>query len=152
MIEEIKKPKVGAGVGVLILNKDKKILLGKRHDNLDKADSAFRISACWTMPGGKLEFGETFEECGKREVEEETGIKLNSIKVICTNNDMNECAHFITIGLISEEFEGEAKVIEPEEITEWGWFSLNNLPENLFFPSAHILENYKQNKFYIEKE
>lgn len=67
---------------------------------------------------------------------------------------MTENAHFITIGLLSVheegDFEGLVKVMEPDEITEWKWFELDNLPEKIYFPSAKVLENYKQKKFYIK--
>ena len=46
---------------------------------------------------------------------------------------------------------GEAKALEPEEITEWNWFGLDKLPEPLFFPSKKILENYLRKEYYIEK-
>jgi 8-oxo-dGTP diphosphatase len=141
--------KVGAGFGVLMI-KDNKILLGKRHEDPEKASSLLNGAGCWTMPGGKLDFGESFEDGAKREVKEETGITLNDVDVICVNNDMVETAHFITIGLISEDFEGEPKVMEPDEITEWQWFSIDNLPSPMYFPSAKVLENYKANKFYIK--
>lgn len=103
------------------------------------------------MPGGKLHFGESFEERARREVMEETRIKLNKVNVIYVNNDMVETAHFIAIGLFSDDFEGKSKVMEPDEITKWRWFDLNNLPNPIYFSSAKILENYKQNKFYISK-
>jgi len=70
------------------------------------------------MPGGKLDFGETFEDGAKRETLEETGIILNKVDVICVNQDMVEDAHFVTIGLFSEDFVGDPKVMEPDEITE----------------------------------
>jgi ADP-ribose pyrophosphatase YjhB (NUDIX family) len=144
------KKKVGAGFGVLML-KEGKILLGQRHVDPDKADSELHGEGTWTMPGGKLEFGESFEEGAKREVLEETGITLNNVHVICVNNDKIESAHFVTIGLFSDDFSGDAKVMEPDEITEWRWFSLDNLPKNMFFPSVRVLENYIQNKFYISR-
>jgi 8-oxo-dGTP diphosphatase len=134
---ENKKVK-GGGLGVLII-KEEQVLLGKRHDNPDKADSELHGEGTWTMPGGKLEFGESFEDGAKREVYEETGIKLKKVKVICVNNDKNEYAHFITIGLFSDDFSGEPKVMEPDEITEWKWFDLKNLPTKLYFPSAKII-------------
>jgi ADP-ribose pyrophosphatase/8-oxo-dGTP diphosphatase len=59
-----------------------------------------------------------------------------------------ETAHFVTIGLLAKKFSGKAKVMEPEEITEWHWFDLKKLPKPLFFPSARILKNYKNKKFY----
>ncbi len=144
------KKKVGAGFGVLIL-KGSKILLGKRHEDPEKASSLLNGAGTWTMPGGKLDFGETFEEGAKREVLEETGLKLNKVDVICVNNDMVETAHFVTIGLFSDDFVGEPKVMESDEITEWQWFDINNLPNPIYFPSARILENYKNKRFYIPR-
>ena len=143
-----KKKKIGVGFGVMML-KSNKVLLGKRHEDPEKASSLLNGAGTWTMPGGKLEFGETFEEGAKREVLEETGITLNKMNVICVNQDIIETAHFITIGLFSDAFSGEPKVMEPDEITEWHWFDLDNLPSPLYFPSAKVLENYKRKKFYI---
>jgi len=144
--------RVGIGFGVLI-KQNGKILLGKRHEDPDKADSVFRVSNVWTMPGGKLDYGENFIEGAQREVKEETGLDIRGedLEVICINEDMNEHAHFITIGLIANAFTGEPQVLEPEEITEWKFFDMNDLPKNIYFPSAKVLENYKQNKFYIKK-
>lgn len=145
-METVKK-KVGAGFGVMLL-KGNQILLGRRHVDPEKADSELHGEGTWTMPGGKLEFGESFEEGALREVFEETGITTDSVRVICVGNDKNEHAHFVTIGLVAETFSGEPKVMEPDEIVEWRWFDINNLPVPLFFPSARVIENYKKNLFY----
>ena len=140
--------KVGVGFGVMLL-RNRKILLGKRNEDPKKASSELKGEGTWTMPGGKLKYGESFEEGAKREVIEETGIRLNNAGVICINNDKNEYAHFVTIGLFSTQFEGEAKVMEPEEITEWRWFKSEELPKNIFPPSKKVLENFKSKKFYL---
>jgi 8-oxo-dGTP diphosphatase len=144
------KKKVGVGFGVMML-RNGKVLLGRRHVDPTKADSELHGEGTWTMPGGKLEYGESFEEGAIREVKEETGMILKSSEVICVNNDKNEHAHFVTIGIFSEDFEGEPVVMEPDEITEWKWFDLSNVPSPLFFPSERVLENYKQGKFYIKR-
>jgi 8-oxo-dGTP diphosphatase len=141
------KKKVGVGFGVMLL-KDGKILLGKRHEDPEKASSLLNGAGTWTMPGGKLHFGETFEEGAKREVLEETGIALKKVKVICVNQDMVETAHFITIGLFSDDFDGDASVMEPDEITEWRWFGLDDLPKPMYFPSAKVLENYRHKSMF----
>ena len=94
-----------------MIPKDGKLLLGKRHDDPEKASSLLNGAGTWTMPGGKLEFGETFENGAKREVLEETGPILNKVDVICVNQDMVEGAHFITIGLFSDAFSEEPKVM-----------------------------------------
>ncbi len=145
-----KENKIGVGFGVMMF-KEGKLLLGRRHDDHQKASSLLNGAGTWTMPGGKLDFKEIFEDGAKREVMEETGITLGEIKVICVNQDIVESAHFVTIGFFSDVFLGEPKVMEPDEITEWRWFEMDDLPSPIYFPSAKILENYKQKKFYIKK-
>lgn len=140
---------VGVGFGVMLM-RDRNVLFGRRHDDPVKADSVLRGEGTWTLPGGKLDYGESFEEGARREVAEETGIKLHSVRVIAVNNDKNEYAHFVTIGMFSDDFLGEATVMEPDEIVEWKWFSLDNLPSPLYFPSAKLLDNYRLGEFYLK--
>ena len=142
------KKRVGAGLGV-ILERDGKILLGMRHPDPNKADSAFRSSGEWCLPGGKIDFGETLEEGAIREVKEETGILIKDPKVISVHNCKNEHAHFLTAGITAKEWEGEARVMEPDEIIEWKWFDIKDLPYPRYFPSFQVIENYLANKFYI---
>jgi 8-oxo-dGTP diphosphatase len=63
----MERPKVGVGVFII---KDKKILMGKRINSHGEGT--------WSLPGGHLEFFETFEDCAKREVMEETGLKISN--------------------------------------------------------------------------
>lgn len=147
-VPEGKKHGVGFGI---ILNRDNKILLGQRHADPGKADSELRGEGTWTLPGGKLIWGESFEEAAVREVKEETGIDLHSMEVVCINNDMNEFAHFVTIGMYSKDFIGDPQVLEPDEITKWEWFDINDLPTPLFFPSERLIDNYIKGEFYIPR-
>jgi mutator protein MutT len=144
------KKRVGAGLGV-ILEKDGKILLGMRHPDPDKAGSAFRSAGEWCLPGGKIEFGETLEEGASREVKEETGITIKNPQVISIHNCKNKYAHFLTAGMIAREWEGEAQVMEPDEIIEWKWFDIDDLPFPRYFPSFEVIDNYMKGKFYINR-
>ena len=57
------------GVGVIILNNENKVFVGKRRDNpIDK----------WQMPQGGLDKGEDYISAMKRELYEETGYKSDS--------------------------------------------------------------------------
>jgi len=132
---------------VMIL-KEGKVLLGHRHENPEKASSLLHGEGTWTMPGGKLHFQEKLKEGAVREVFEETGIKVKGLEAISVSNDIVQDAHFVTIGFLCKDFEGEAKVMEPDEITEWKWFDLNNLPSPLYFPSEKIIKNYLAKKIY----
>ena len=141
--------KMGIGVGIMML-RDGKVLLGKRSDDPEKADSDLHGEGTWTMPGGKLEFGESLEEAAIREVLEETGIRISeqSLEFISVANDVGKDAHFITIGFLCRQFNGEPVVKEPEEITEWKWFEFDSLPGRLFVPSSEVLENYMRKVVY----
>ena len=150
MDQPTEKKRVGAGFGV-ILEKDGNILMGKRNPDPDKADSAFRSAGEWSLPGGKLEWGETFEEGAVREVKEETGITISDPQVISVHNCKNQYAHFMTVGLLAHSWTGEAKVMEPDEITEWKWVSLKDLPSPRYFPSIEVIENFVKGKFYIKR-
>ena len=141
------EPIVKVGFGVMILKGDK-VLLGKRHPDPEKASSALHGEGTWTMPGGKLHFGETFEAGAKREVAEETGMNAKSFGVISLTNNIVTDAHFVTIGLLCKDFEGEPKVMEPDEIIEWRWFSLNELPKPIYPASEQVLKNFSEKIFY----
>ncbi|MDD2646851.1 MAG: NUDIX domain-containing protein [Patescibacteria group bacterium] len=139
--------KIGAGIGIMIL-KDGKVLLGHRHEDAEKASSALHGEGTWTMPGGKLDFGESFEDGCRREVKEEIGVKINSFNLISVTNDVRPDAHFVTMGFLCDDFTGEPKIMEPDEITEWRWFELDKLPSPIFPPSMAIIKNYLAKKVY----
>ena len=145
----MEKKYVKAGFGVLIM-KDNKILLGKRHDDPEKASSDLHGEGTWTMPGGKMDFGETFEFGAAREVLEETGLVINKekLQVVSVTNDVAGDAHYITIGFLAPEVEGEPQVLEPDEITEWKWFALDELPSPMYKSSEKLLNNYLDKTIY----
>ena len=70
-MEEKKQLPLRTGVGIILLNHENKVFVGKRIDN--PRDS-------WQMPQGGVEENEDFFEAAKRELKEETGIK--SVKLI----------------------------------------------------------------------
>lgn len=49
----------------------------------------------WTPPGGGLEFGETVDECLKREFVEETGLKIDVNRLVHVNEMINKPFHAI---------------------------------------------------------
>lgn len=100
-------------IGALII-KDKKLLLVTGYDEI-----------FWWTPGGKLEKGETHEECLKRELMEELRINLKSMKeffkIIGFNEALKEKQ---TVHYYLAEYEGN--IIPMEEVTEYMWFSKEN--------------------------
>jgi len=125
-----------------------KVLLGRRHEDPAKADSELHGEGTWTMPGGKLDFQERLYECMAREVKEETGMEVLGADVISVTDDIAGDKHFVTVGFLVNKFAGEPKVMEPDEITEWRWFSLDALPERVFPPSLKVIKNYLARSVY----
>ena len=128
---EEKRPRVGMGVFVL---KEGKFLLGKRKNAHGEGS--------WCLPGGHLEFNEKLEDCAKREVMEETGVKIKNIRFSTITNDMfkEEGKHYITIFMLADWIEGKVKVMEPEKCEEWRWVTKDNLPKPMFLPLQNLLK------------
>jgi len=142
-------PKIGVGVGVVLL-KEGKVLLGLRHPDSQKAKNDLHGEGTWTLPGGKVEFKENLRDTAFREVFEETGIKIQkeSLEIVSISDDILGDVHYVTIGFLAKDFEGKPQVKEPEKIIKWNWFFFENLPTPLFFPSARIIKNFLKKKIY----
>jgi 8-oxo-dGTP diphosphatase len=141
------KKRPGVGFGVMVL-KGGNVLLGKRNDDPERASSLLHGEGTWTMPGGKLDFGETLIDGARRELLEETGLSARGMRLVSVTDDMAGDAHFVTAGFLCEGFSGNPKALEPEEITEWKWFPLKKLPEKMFPPSRKIVDNFAKGVIY----
>lgn len=138
----------GVGIGVMIFNKDGKVLLILRNSDAKKADSLMRLEGTWTFPAGKVKPGETIYDAGVRKVKEEVNIDIETPKIISISDDINEFAHFVTIGFIVNGYKGNISLGNTEEHVDYKFFDINELPENLCMPSRNIVNNYKNKIIY----
>ncbi len=138
-MEDQLRPKVGVGVMVM---KDGKCLMHKRNDAHGAGEYA--------SPGGHLEHLESFEDCARREVAEECGIEIKNIRFLYVTN-VTEYApkHYVHIGLIADWAKGEPKNMEPDKGSDWGWYSLDNLPQPQFKTITKTLEAMKTGRHYF---
>ena len=141
---------IGAGCGVIILNPKGQILMGKRNEDEKLADSEMHEEGTWTLPGGNIEYGENFYEAGIREAKEETNLDVSDLEVFCVQTDLNEYAHYVSVGMIARKYSGEIRVNEPDEITEWRWFDIDKIPKKIFSASKKTIDCFLQKKFYID--
>ncbi|TAL50512.1 NUDIX domain-containing protein [Patescibacteria group bacterium] len=124
------RPKVG--IGVLIV-KDGRVLFGCRR--------GAHGAGTWSPSGGHLEFGETWEECARRETREEVGIEIQNIRLagVVNNYQPDWGTHYITIFMRADYASGDPRVCEPEKCSGWEWFTWENLPTPLFAPVQSLL-------------
>lgn len=122
------------GIGVFIF-KDGKFLMGKRRNA--------HGDGTWSIPGGHLEFGESFEDTAIREVMEETGLKIKNVRFGAVTNDVfvSEDKHYVTIWVLSDWESGTEEITEPDKFVSMEWRNFDNLPEPLFLPWEQLLSS-----------
>lgn len=105
-----------------IIIKNNQILLIKRHrEQLDY----------WVFPGGGVEEGESPEEAAKREVYEETSLKVTKISGHSTYPDTEnpECKHYFIICEVEDGYPTlggpEKEINNPENHHEPVWVNIN---------------------------
>lgn len=135
---------IQACVAVMIW-KDDKILLGKRCGKHAPGEYSF--------PGGRLDYMEGFEDGVKRETEEEVGIKIKNIKFLSVANiNRYNYRHDVLISFTAEWESEEVRTDLEERIGEWEWYSLDNLPSPIFYPTQIGIDSYKTGKNFYDKE
>ena len=128
--------KAKAGIGVIV-KRDNEILLLKRQNS--------HGHGTWSCPGGHIEYGETFEQCAKRECLEETGVEIDHVVFKTITNDIfeKEGKHYVTLWMEADYLSGEACINAPDELTEVAWFKWRDLPVNLFLPMINLINGHK---------
>ncbi|GAB5527937.1 MAG: NUDIX hydrolase [Roseivirga sp.] len=138
----MERPKIG--IGVIIKNAAGQVLVGKRKGS---------HSPFYSIPGGHLEMGETFEQAAIKEVQEETGLTIFYPRVICVSNNLDtyktEGKHYVSVTLMADEFTGTPVVMEADKCDSWQWVNPEALPQPHFDASAFAIECYLKEAFYI---
>ncbi|MBI2335088.1 NUDIX domain-containing protein [Candidatus Daviesbacteria bacterium] len=99
--------------------------------------------------GGKIEKGETDLECLQREVKEEIGCSIASVKFL---HEFEDVAHGKQAMLRLKMYEGSLKG-EPKpssEIAEIGWFDSKSDPENLSIIAKRTIFPWLKMHGYID--
>jgi 8-oxo-dGTP diphosphatase len=99
----------------------------------------------WALPGGRLDPGETIEQCCIREVKEETGLDVSIVRKVGEYheqgiNDDVEYDYYPTCFVV-KVVGGETKK-QDSEIQEIKLFSLQELPNPLAFEHNQMTQDY----------
>lgn len=125
------RPKVGIAI---IITQDDQVLLMKR--------KGAHGHGSWSTPGGHLEFGESPEECARREAKEEVGIDVVDIRFRAVTNDLfdEQGKHYLTVWMEGRSNSDTPVIAAAEEVQEIGWYGWNTLPAPLFLPLENLLK------------
>lgn len=142
---------IRVGIGVLILQNGR-LLLGHRVRNAADTGGIYEPDS-WCLPGGKQEYGETILEGAVRETKEETNLDINDLQVYSAVDDLQPGKHYVTIQVIARACSGTLCVMEPEKQDEWKWFSVDQLPKNIYTPSKKFIDAYlrTQKQDYLQE-
>ena len=137
-----------SGVGIIILNNNNQVFVGKRKDN--PANN-------WQMPQGGVDKGESFIDAMKRELFEETGIKKikilkelekiyqyelpeNLVGIIWKGKYRGQKQKWFITRFLGNDDEININTKHPEFI-DWKWIEPKKLPE--------VIVNFKKNCIQI---
>jgi len=132
------RPILMVGAAILVLDAQNRLLMMKRSD-----------SGCWGLPGGATEPGEIVEEAAKRETFEEVSLNVGEMSLfgVFSGPELyyqypnGDEVYNVTVVYLSREWRGDVKL--NGEHTEWGWFTTDEIPEDVSPPIRPVIERFK---------
>ena len=140
-----------SGVGIIVLNKDNKVLVAKRIDNPKNF---------WQMPQGGVDEGEDFLKAAYRELDEETSIKNvklikeldgtityelpdHLIGIIWKGKFRGQKQKWFLMRFVGEDKEIDIKTKNPEFL-DWKWIDLDQITEVVVDFKLHVYKELKE--------
>lgn len=128
--------------GSIVYDNENRVLLQKRSDNGE-----------WGMAGGFMELGESIQDTARREVFEETGLKLGRLELFAIYSGPQYDKTFpngdqvsmVQIVFTCKDFTGDLIAQNGESLAN-KFFEMENLPEPLFKDHRMIFEDLLSKK------
>jgi len=119
-------------VTAAIIRKENKILVARRAPGE-------KLAGFWEFPGGKLEEGETLQECLERELEEEFGIVTKSGRELTSSVYEYEHGAFKIVAIESEIVSGDLNLRVHDKMN---WIAIEKLLDVELLPADIAIANY----------
>lgn len=96
-----------------------------------------KIKEYWLLPGGGVDYGETFQEALKREFIEETNleIKVENMVIILESIDPKLSRHIINVIFLVKKIDGELKVGDEEILQEVKFIKKEDIDKIILYPN-----------------
>jgi putative (di)nucleoside polyphosphate hydrolase len=151
MKEKFKNLPLRSGVGIILLNKENKVFVGKRIDNPKNF---------WQMPQGGIDKGEDYLTAAYRELEEETSVKnvkliqeidsiftyelpKNLLGVIWKGKYKGQKQKWFLMRYLGEDKEINLQTKNPEFL-DWKWLDIDMITEVVVDFKFHIYKKLKE--------
>jgi 8-oxo-dGTP diphosphatase len=127
-------PRPAVTVDIVIVTRERRrrvLLIRRRHDPFE---------GMWAIPGGFVEMDETLETAARRELREETGLKVADLHQLHTFGDpgRDPRGRTIAVAYLAQVDFAKVKPRAADDAAEVGWCRLDQLPP-LAFDHAEIL-------------
>lgn len=117
---EARKPQLA--VGVFVFDAEQRLLLIQRARDPGKG--------LWTIPGGRVEFGERIKAACRREVREETGLDVTIADFVTVFERVDGDYHYVIVDylgliagssppLVADDDAAQARWVETAELTDY---------------------------------
>ena len=133
------RPLIFVGAVVIILDEQKRILLQQRT----------YPNGVWGLPGGLMELAESVEETARREVFEETGLKVHDLNLINVYSGANHFAvaqngdefYVVTVAYYTNNVEGTL-IMDQSESLQLHYFEPEELPAQMIGSHKKMLDEF----------
>ncbi|MBW1987047.1 MAG: NUDIX hydrolase [Deltaproteobacteria bacterium] len=120
-------PAVGVSV---IVRRGEQILLGRR--------ARGQYAGTWCIPCGYVEWGEEVHQAAVREFKEETGLAVVLGEIVAVHSNFHDPDR-LTVGIWFAGTVVGGRLHAGDDLDQVTFFNLQNLPENLAFPTDRLV-------------
>jgi 8-oxo-dGTP diphosphatase len=90
------------------------------------------FKGCWAFPGGFMEMEEDAEDCAKRELKEETGLEIRTMRQLGALTDVNRDPRDRTISIAFYAVIEKSDVKGSDDAAQARWFPIDSIPPLAF--------------------
>ncbi|MGR9036955.1 MAG: NUDIX hydrolase [Gammaproteobacteria bacterium] len=118
--ESLRHPEPAVGIGGIVFNSHNQVLLIKR----DKPPA----KGLWSVPGGRLEPGESMVEACRREFKEETGLAIEVEQVVAVVERRIENYHYVIIDFLARlQDQASSMPVAQSDVAEAKWVDVSDI-------------------------
>ena len=131
---------IGVGVGAILVDDAGRLFLSRR------GPLAKNERGLWEFPGGSVEFNETLADALKREMREEYGVEIAVGELLDVVDHIlrAEGQHWVSPTFVCRITAGEPAILEPGKCAAIGWFTPDDVPQDLTVITRANLRHYRE--------